>query len=79
VGFHADPSEIKIPGKLINLLYDVELIIAGFFVKDSLAEHKHAPHRLFFTATLANLMALYEVSASSVEMIKSSFIFIPVC
>jgi hypothetical protein len=76
VGFHTDPSDIKIAFELIDLPHDIELLTAGLFEKDAFAEHEHADLISFFTPTFASRMALKMVSSSSVEMINRTFIFL---
>jgi len=42
VGFHADPSDVKISTELIDLLDDIELVITCRLIHSCLAEHEDA-------------------------------------
>jgi hypothetical protein len=48
VGFHADPSDIKIPFELIDLTHDIELLTACLFETNAFAEHEYADFVSFF-------------------------------
>ena len=75
MGFHANPSDIEISIELVVLLNYIDLIIADFFIEDPFSAHKNAHFISLLNGYICQpLMALYDVSASSVEIINRAFI-----
>jgi len=62
VGFHADPSDVKIATEFLHLPHDIVMLVSTLFKKRSLAQHKHTHLISLLNAYIAQSHGITDVN-----------------